>query len=210
MRDYRIRIPRWFQWLYPSRIWRIPTHEKILYLTFDDGPHPEITPFVLDQLDLYGAKAHFFCIGANVDRFPDVYQQILDKGHRVGNHTQHHLNGWKTDDEQYVTNVVEAKKRITSNWFRPPYGRVRSRQVRLLKKQFPQLRIAMWEVLSLDFDQNKSGAWCAEQVIKNARSGSIVVLHDSEKAWDRLQICLPIILKKFNKLGFRFEALPGV
>ena len=210
MHDYRIKVPRWFQWLYPARVWRIPTQEKILYLTFDDGPHPEITQFVLDQLNLYGAKAHFFCIGANVDRFPEMYQRIQTQGHGVGNHTQHHLNGWKTDDEQYVKDVIEAEKRIESNWFRPPYGRIRSRQVRFLKRHFPKLHIAMWGVLSLDFDSTKSGEWCAEQVIKNARPGSIVVMHDSAKAWDRLQVCLPIILKKFNELGYRLEALPGV
>ena len=112
MRDYRIRIPRWLQWLYPARIWRIPTQEKILYLTFDDGPHPEITPFVLEQLDLYGAKAHFFCIGANVDRFPEMYQRILEKGHRVGNHTQQHVNGWKTPDSEYLREVTEAQSEL--------------------------------------------------------------------------------------------------
>lgn len=209
MRDHRIKIPRWLQWLYPSRIWRIPTPEKIVYLTFDDGPHPTITDFVLDQLDRYQAKAHFFCIGANVDRFPEVYQRILERGHGIGNHTQHHVNGWKSSNENYLEDVIEADKRIASNWFRPPYGRMRSRQVRLLKRQFPNIRIAMWEVLSLDFDQTKSGEWCAEQVIRHAKPGSIVVFHDSEKAWGRLQVCLPIVLEKLNKQGYRFQALLG-
>ena len=181
-----------------------------MYLTFDDGPHPTITDFVLDQLDRYQAKAHFFCIGANVDRFPEVYQRILESGNGIGNHTQHHVNGWKSSDEKYLMDVIEADNRISSNWFRPPYGRMRSRQARLLKQKFPNMRIVMWEVLSLDFDATKSGEWCAEQVIKNAKPGSIVVFHDSEKAWVRLQICLPLVLSKFQELGYRFESLPRV
>ncbi|MFM7672600.1 MAG: polysaccharide deacetylase family protein [Bacteroidota bacterium] len=209
MRDYRIKISRWIQWLYPTRTWRIPKQEKTLYLTFDDGPHPTITPFVLDQLDRYGAKAHFFCIGDNVQRYLDTYRRIIEKGHGVGNHTQHHLNGWKTTDVTYLADVTMARQFIESDWFRPPYGRIRSRQVRLLKNQFPQTRIAMWDVLSGDFDKTRSGEWCANQVLRSASPGSIIVFHDSEKAWDRLQVCLPIILEKFNELGYRFEILPG-
>ena len=207
MRDYLIRTPGWLTRLYPQRTWRIPTQEKILYLTFDDGPHPQITEFVLQQLDHYQAKASFFCIGENVDRFPDTYNQILQAGHTIGNHTQRHVNGWKTSDRAYLQDVTEASQRISSDWFRPPYGRVRSTQVRLLKNRFPQLKIAMWDVLSGDFDRTKTGEWCAEQVIRKVEPGSIVVLHDSEKAWDRLQICLPILLRKFNELGYRFVGL---
>ncbi len=207
MRDYLIRTPGWLTRLYPERTWRIPTQEKILYLTFDDGPHPQITEFVLQQLDHYQAKASFFCIGENVDRFPDTYKQILQAGHTIGNHTQRHVNGWKTNDPAYLQDVIEASGRIQSDWFRPPYGRVRSAQVRLLKTQFPQLKIAMWDVISGDFDRTKTGEWCAEQVIRKVEPGSIVVLHDSEKAWDRLQICLPILLRKFNELGYRFLGL---
>lgn len=208
MRDYRIKTPRWFQWLYPSRIWRISTPEKILYLTFDDGPHPEITEFVLEQLNRYDAKASFFCIGKNVDCFPATYRRILEAGHRVGNHTQHHLNGWKQGNEAYLEDVTAASRRVESNWFRPPYGRIRSSQVRLLKRHFPRMRIAMWEVLSGDFDRRNSGEWCAQQVVRQAIPGSIIVFHDSEKAWERLERCLPLVLEHFSRQGYRFEALP--
>lgn len=208
MRDYRIKTPRWFQWLYPSRIWRISTPEKILYLTFDDGPHPAITEFVLEQLNRYGAKASFFCIGKNVDCFPDTYRHILEAGHRVGNHTQHHLNGWKQGEEAYLEDVTAASRRIESNLFRPPYGRIRSSQVRLLKRKFPRMQVVMWEVLSGDFDRRNSGEWCAQQIVQQAIPGSIIVFHDSEKAWERLERCLPIVLEHFSRQGYRFEVLP--
>ena len=205
---YWTKTPGWLRMLYPQRVWHIPTQEKVLYLTFDDGPHPEATPFVLEALKQFQAKATFFCIGKNVQAHPELYQRLLQDGHAVGNHTQTHVNGWKTSDDQYWQNVLEAKKYIGSDWFRPPYGRMRSSQSRLLRKKFPNLRIAMWEVLSGDFDESRHGDWCAKQVIKHAGPGSIVVFHDSAKAFDRLSVCLPQVLQWFNSHGFRFERLP--
>jgi len=209
MRDYLVRSPRWLQWLYPNRIWSLPNDERIVYLTFDDGPHPEITPFVLEELERYQARATFFCIGQNVDRYPLVYRSIIEAGHGVGNHTQHHLNGWKTSTEKYLSDVEEAQKRTESNWFRPPYGRMTGKQAIALQNRFPEMKIAMWDVLSGDFDRSRKGEWCARQVQQNVRSGSVVVMHDSEKAWDRLRVCLPLILEYFNNHGFRLEKLPG-
>ncbi len=209
MRDYWIHSPRWLHWLYPQRVWTIPSEEKIIYLTFDDGPHPDITAFVLDQLRKYEAKGTFFCIGQNVDRYPEMFQRLRAEGHAVGNHTQHHLNGWKTAADVYVNDVMKAADRIQSNWFRPPYGRLTSRQARAIRSRLPLLSIAMWDVLSGDFDPARTGDWCASQVLRFAKPGSVVVMHDSVKAWDRLQYCLPKVLSNFSDRGFRFEKLPG-
>lgn len=208
MRDYWIKTPGWLPWLYPNRVWRMPVQEKTIYLTFDDGPHPEITPFVLDQLRQYEAKAHFFCIGQNVDHNPETFASIQAHGHGIGNHTQHHVNGWKTSQADYLNDVQLAADRIDSNWFRPPYGRLRSQQARSILSHFPKMCIAMWDVLSGDFDRFREGEDCARLVAGYAESGSIVVMHDSEKAWDRLKICLPKTLEFFHKKGFRFEKLP--
>lgn len=156
--------------------------EKIIYLTFDDGPHPVATPFVLDTLKKYNAKATFFCIGKNVAQHPDIYKRILLEGHTTGNHTHNHLNGSKNSNEEYIANIKEAKKYIDSNLFRPPYGRITGFQVKLLNRAF---NIIMWDVLSADFDIHLSPEKCSRNVIKSAREGSIVVFHDSEKAFKR-------------------------
>jgi peptidoglycan/xylan/chitin deacetylase (PgdA/CDA1 family) len=207
MSFYLTRTPRWIQSLYPQRTWRIPSNEKILYLTFDDGPHPTVTPFVLDQLRQYDAKATFFCIGKNVDEHPDIYQRLIEEGHAVGNHTQHHVNGWQTITEDYLKDVSEAVKRTGSTLFRPPYGRLRSEQAKRLRRQYPEMKIVMWEVLSGDFDSQKNGDQCARSVIVQARPGSIIVFHDSTKAWDRLSNCLTQVLDHFYNNGYRFERI---
>lgn len=194
--------------LYPKRVWRMPTREKVLYLTFDDGPHPQATPFVLDQLKQYNAKATFFCIGKNVDAHPAIFQRILSEGHAVGNHTQHHLNGWRITDEAYLADVEEATQRVASNWFRPPYGRLRSSQAKAIQSRFPNMKIVMWDVLSGDFDPDNTGDACAAAVIRRVRPGSIVVFHDSQKAWERLSNCLPSTLNYFYNQGYRFESFP--
>lgn len=179
--------------------------EKKIYLSFDDGPHPLATPFVLDLLKQYNARATFFCIGKNVDENPDIYNRILAEGHAVGNHTQHHVNGWKTETAAYLDNVAEAGKRIRSNLFRPPYGRLRSAQAR----QLAGYRIVMWDVLSGDFDAAVSPARCADYVLKHTNNGSIVVFHDSEKAWEKMSYVLPIVIEHFSKAGYTFSAIQG-
>lgn len=198
-------------------VWQKPTKEKVLYLSFDDGPHPTATPFVLDILKQYHAKATFFCIGKNVLEQPLIYQRILQDGHRVGNHTFNHLNGWKTDDKTYLDNIFQAAKYIDSNLFRPPYGRITKFQQKILradvaetsnlKHRSSNFQIIMWTILSGDFDVKLSPQRCLQNVLLHTKPGDIVVFHDSTKAWDRMSYALPKVLEYFNSKGFRFELL---
>jgi peptidoglycan/xylan/chitin deacetylase (PgdA/CDA1 family) len=180
----------------------------VLYLSFDDGPHPEATPFVLEQLAHFNAKASFFCIGKNVQLYPNIYAALIEANHTVGNHTQNHMNGWKNNTENYIADIQEATKLIDSNLFRPPYGRISFSQIKALRSDpsLPQ-EIIMWDVLSGDFDTTISGDQCAQNVIQHAGPGSIIVFHDSAKAMDRLRIALPQVLTHFSKLGYQFETL---
>ncbi len=204
---YFDKTPNWFSLFFKKRIWKIKTNERRLYLTFDDGPHPLITSFVLDELKKHQAKATFFCIGDNVVKYPEVYKRIIDEGHAVGNHTFNHLNGWKTDDKIYLDNIDKAKKIIDSDLFRPPYGRITSFQIRQLGMNRFKLKTIMWTVLSGDFDNNISKDACKENVILNAVNGSIVVFHDSEKANERMRYALPEVLNHFSKQGFVFNKI---
>ena len=205
---YFIKTPFWLRLIYRSCIWRKPNQDRVLYLSFDDGPHPEATPFVLEQLSNFDAKVSFFCIGKNVQLYPKIYDAILAAGHVVGNHTQHHMNGWKNNTENYITDIQEATKLIDSNLFRPPYGRISFSQIKALRLDpaLPQ-QIVMWDILSGDFDTTITGDQCAQNVIQHAGPGSIVVFHDSAKAMARLRIALPKILAHFSKLGYQFKAL---
>jgi peptidoglycan/xylan/chitin deacetylase (PgdA/CDA1 family) len=205
---YLIKTPFLLRAFYPNCVWKMPTNEKGIYLSFDDGPHPIATPFVLEQLDKYQAKASFFCIGKNVAEHPVIYEQIIAKGHTVGNHTQHHVNGWHTKDDMYLQNIHEASSLISSDFFRPPYGRIKRSQIKKIQanKNLPQ-QIIMWDVLSGDFDTKISGEVCLKNVLKHTKAGSIVVFHDSVKAWDRLKIALPATLEYFSQKGYHFKAL---
>lgn len=189
-----------------SLVWKMPADEKALYLTFDDGPHETATPFILQQLKEYNAKATFFCIGKNVKAHPEIYERLLDEGHAVGNHTFNHLNGWKTKNKLYVNDINEAAGYIDSTLFRPPYGRISPFVAKMLTKKIGY-KIIMWHVLSGDFDEELSGDKCAENVLLNSRPGSIIVFHDSEKAWPRMSYALPKILNHFAKEGYRFNAI---
>ena len=205
---YFIKTPFWLRLIYRSCMWRKSNQERVLYLSFDDGPHPEATPFVLDQLSKFNAKASFFCIGKNVQLHPDIYEAIIAAGHVVGNHTQNHMNGWKNNNKNYIADIQEATKVIDSNFFRPPYGRIRFSQIKVLRMHaaLPQ-QIIMWDVLSGDFDTTITGEQCLANVIQHAGPGSIVVFHDSAKAMDRLRVALPKVLAHFSKLGYQFKAL---
>ncbi len=205
---YLIKTPFWLRLIYGSCTWRMPTREKVLYLSFDDGPHPEATPFVLDQLAIFNAKASFFCIGKNVQLYPVIYDAILYANHTVGNHTQNHMNGWENNNADYLMDIQKASAHLKSNLFRPPYGRIRFEQIKALRKRkdLPQ-NIVMWDVLSGDFDTSITGEKCAQNVIQHAGSGSIIVFHDSAKAMDRLRIALPKVLLHFTNLGYQFKAL---
>lgn len=208
MYRYFIKTPWLVRKLFSSYVWKMPSAGKTVYLTFDDGPHPQVTPFVLDELKKYNASATFFCIGKNVLLHPEVYRRILSEGHSAGNHTHNHVNGWKVSAEQYIHNVAEAARVIHSGLFRPPYGKITPGQAKKIKEVLgPAARIIMWDVLSVDFDTELSGEDCLQNVLKNYSAGSVIVFHDSEKAFPRLQYALPGVLKALSGNGFRFEKI---
>ena len=206
---YFVKTPVWLKKLYNNYVWDIKTTEKQLYLSFDDGPHPDVTPFVLDTLKKYNATATFFCIGKNVNAFPTIYQRILNEGHAVGNHTNNHLNGWKTQDEIYLDNILLADKTMQSLWFRPPYGRITRSQFKKLHAAKKDVKVIMWDVLSGDFDLRISKEKCLKNVLKHSVSGSIIVFHDSEKANERMSYALPEALKYFSEKGYVFKKIAG-
>ena len=203
---YTVRTPFFFKLLYPSCTWEMPCKSNRVYLSFDDGPHPEVTGFVLDLLNAYEARASFFCIGENVVRYPETYNRIISEGHIVGNHTQHHKNGWKTGNREYLDDVREAQQHIDSKLFRPPYGRVSFSQLRVIQ-QAMQLKPIMWSLVSGDFDTAISPEACARNVLDNMRPGDIIVFHDSEKASERLKHALPLVLEKIKTRGWIAEKL---
>jgi peptidoglycan-N-acetylglucosamine deacetylase len=205
---YFTKTPFWLKKLYPSCLWNYPNKDgkKKIYLSFDDGPHPTATPFVLDQLKKYNARASFFCIGKNVVEETGIYKRILMEGHRVGNHTFNHLNGWKTDNKIYLENIEKARGLIDSDIFRPPYGRATAFQIRNLKEKL-KYKIIMWDVLAGDFDPNVTGKIAAERVIRKSGPGSIVVFHDSTKAFQVMSEALPIVLAYFSGEGYSFETI---
>jgi peptidoglycan-N-acetylglucosamine deacetylase len=201
-----VKTPYWLKKIYRKYVWHIPVKEKILFLTFDDGPNANVTPFVLIELKKYNAKATFFCIGKNVVAAPHVYQQVLREGHSIGNHTHNHLKGWATEVNEYVDNALEASKHIDTKLFRPPYGRIKKEQAKILIKGMGY-KIIMWDVISGDFDKNLDPEKCLQNVIKNAAPGSIIVFHDSDKAFNNMAYALPRTLKHFSEQGYRFEAI---
>jgi peptidoglycan-N-acetylglucosamine deacetylase len=214
---YAAKTPRWLMWHYSNLLWRVKTKEKIVYLTFDDGPIPMVTEYVLDVLKVNNVKAHFFCIGKNVVANPEIYKRVLDEGHLVGNHTMHHVNGWKTNMQDYIKNVVEASAVIKSNLFRPPYGRITKAQVDAITNyksafgiwnlEFRISTIVMWDVLSGDFDTNITAEKCYQNVVKNIQPGSIIVFHDSEKAFPRMQEALPRVLTWLQQNEYQVRLL---
>lgn len=204
---YVAKTPDWIKKFFSASIWEITKPKKTIYLTFDDGPHPVITPFVLDELKKYNALATFFCIGKNVVDYPEIYNRILNENHASGNHTHNHLNGWKTSVRHYLQNIAEASKHIDSNLFRPPYGRITAKQHRKLRSLGKPYKIVMWSVLSGDFDASITPQQCYNNVVKNTEGGSVIVFHDSDKAFERLQYSLPLVLKYFSEEGYRFDKI---
>lgn len=195
----------WMKWIYPSLIWKINTTSKEIYLTFDDGPHPEITPWVLDQLKAYDAQATFFCVGQNVERYPDVFERIKEEGHLTGNHTYDHSNGWKTKNHHYLASIKRCDNLFGAFHFRPPYGKIKRSQIKHISKRH---QIVMWTVLSGDFDRSLTGKQVSFNTIQHTKEGSIVVFHDSEKAFERLKVALPEVLNHFTNIGYTFLTLP--
>lgn len=203
--------PFWLPLVFPKFIWYKSTKEKVIYLTFDDGPVPEATPQVLDCLREFGALATFFCVGENIEKNPEVFHRVLNEGHRVGNHTYHHLNGWKASSEEFLDDVARCQNllnpyRQSSNkpLMRPPYGRLKKKQWQALLEQY---EIVMWDVLSGDFSNKVDAGVCLKKSIRHTRSGSIVLFHDSVKTIDKLILVLPGFLRHFTQLGYWFLPL---
>lgn len=202
---YLLTVPNLLRNFFGDVIWEIPATDKVIYLTFDDGPFIKETQFVLDELDKHNAKATFFCIGKNVTAHPELYSQILQQGHITGNHTYNHLNGWKTDNDSYYNDIEKARKHIGGDLFRPPYGKITRRQVIALKKR--GLTTIMWTAISADFDNSLTPQKCFENVMKHAKPGAIIVFHDSAKASKNLRYALPKVLDELSRQGYSFQAL---
>lgn len=190
------RLPALF---FPSLIWRVKTRSKLIYLTFDDGPVPEVTPQVLDILDAFGWKATFFCVGENVVKYPDLYQEILARGHRTGNHSYNHIRGFRYATEEYVQNVKKASEMIQSKLFRPPHGRIKLAQLKALRKEYD---IVMWDVITYDYDRGRSPERILKTIRRNLRKGSVVVFHDSLKAKENVLEVLPKALAFWQSKGY--------
>ncbi len=204
---YLVKTPWLLKKLYPALTWHKSRNSRSIFLTFDDGPIPIVTPFVLKILKQHHAKATFFCIGDNVNRHPDIYGQVVADGHRIGNHTYNHLKGWKTADDVYCNNFMECEHLVHSPLFRPPYGRIKRSQVRGLKTIKPNLQIIMWDVLSGDFDSKLTPEDCLQNVLRHTENGSVVVFHDSLKAFPRLEYVLPRAMEYWSMQGYKFEVL---
>lgn len=201
---YLVKTPYIASWYSPSLVWRIKSGEPVIYITFDDGPDPGVTPEVLDLLDQYNAKATFFCVGEKVKNNGDLYNTILNRGHITGNHTYNHTNGKKTSTSEYIKNVEKAAEYIHSSLFRPPYGRITSSQVKALKDKY---KIIMWTVLPGDFEKGISEEKVLKRAVKYTRNGSIIVFHDNIKFRETMLPALKGFLEYFHKKGFRFKAL---
>ena len=217
---YLVKSPLLLKWFYSALTWNKSRSEKIVYLTFDDGPIPNVTDFVLNTLKTFNIKATFFCIGDNIIKHPEVFERLKNEGHAIGNHTFNHLNGWKTDDETYLSNVLKCQELTQTSLFRPPFGRIKKSQVRKLNSIFSsqhsvlssqtanyKLQTVMWDVLSGDFDTTLSPQKCYHNVIKHTENGSIIVFHDSLKAFERLQYALPKAIEYLINEGYQFGKL---
>lgn len=211
MRFYWIKTNKFIKKIFSNYVWDIPNTDNIIYLTFDDGPTPEVTEWVLEELKKHKAKATFFCIGKNIDNHPKLFLKVVNDGHAIGNHTFNHLQGWKTNTDDYLANICLCESSInnfqTSKYklFRPPYGKIKISQSKKLRKLGYQ--IIMWDVLSADFDQTISKQKCLENVLENVVSGSVVVFHDSIKAYQNLEFVLPRVLKTLKERGFKFDII---
>ena len=212
---YFVKTPKIIQAVFKEYLWRIDTDKKEIYLTFDDGPTPKVTHFVLKTLKKYHAKATFFCIGKNIENHPQIFEQIINDGHSIGNHTQNHLNGWKTETTKYIENIEKGQDSINKKiqktsqqnklLFRPAYGKIKNLQAKILIKK--GYKIIMWTILSGDFDIKIDKDKCHDNVINSSKKGAIIVFHDSEKAFKTLSYVLPKVLAYFSKKGFTFKKL---
>lgn len=207
MKKYLIKTPSLIKLFFNNWVWSFSSKEKVLYLTFDDGPTPNITNWTLAKLKEYNAKATFFCIGKNVVKYPEIYKNITNQKHTIGNHTNNHLNGYKTTTEAYLENIHLSAKNLGEKitLFRPPYGKLKLSQAKKIRKE--GYKIIMWDILSADFDTTISSEECLANVIKNVKNGSIIVFHDSVKAQKKLEFVLPEILAYYTEKGYCFNAI---
>jgi len=196
--------PKVIQKIYPSLYWNIPTKENEIFITFDDGPTPGVTDKVLSLLKKYDAKASFFCLGKNVQKEPALFQRILKEGHSVGNHTYNHLNSWKNANEDFMDNVNACAEVFESRLFRPPYGKIRSTQIRKLSKSY---KIIMWSALSMDYNKDCSPKQCLNLATKNLKAGDIIVFHDSLKAEKNMFYALEGTLEYAKEKGFKCSSI---
>ncbi len=196
--------PRFFTKLFPSFIWSFPDEKDGVFLTFDDGPTKDLTLWVLDQLKQYNAKATFFVLGKNVEMNPDIFERIVAEGHKIGNHTYSHLKGWATETSQYVQDVDFANGFVHSNLFRPPYGRIKPSQIKILRNHY---KIIMWDVLSMDYSKRVSPRRVVNNVINHIHPGAIIVFHDSKKAERNLRYALPRVLEAISQKGLTFKSI---
>jgi len=201
---YPVKTPKFVKGLFPSITWKGERIEKTVYLTFDDGPVPEATPWVLDLLAKHNAKASFFCVGDNVELHPDIYERIKNEGHVIGNHSNSHISGWEVSHDEYLSNIAKATTAIKSNLFRPPYGKMTYRQMKSIQENF---KIIMWDILSGDFDQKISPEKCFANVMNNLEAGSIIVFHDSKKSIDKLKAFLPRLMDQLVEEGYSFKLI---
>ncbi|MFT7034217.1 MAG: peptidoglycan/xylan/chitin deacetylase (PgdA/CDA1 family) [Cyclobacteriaceae bacterium] len=211
MSYYFHKTPKWIQIVYPELTWRTNSNSKEIYLTFDDGPIPEVTPFVLDQLSRYEAKASFFCVGENIEKNPKEFNQVIEQGHTVGNHTFNHVIGWGTDDEHYSENIEKCQFEIEKHTgkrnkklFRPPHGRIKRSQIKRMKQEY---EIIMWTYLTGDFDSKLNSEICLSKAKERIGKGDLVIFHDSLKAYKNLEYTLPRFLKHFSERGFQFKSV---
>jgi len=197
--------PFWIRAIYPKGLtWRVPTSKREVFLTFDDGPIPEVTPLVISILKKYNIKATFFCVGENVQKHPEVFDLLLKNGHAVGNHTFHHVKAWKTDSNSYLSEIEQCKQLVKSHLFRPPHGQINRKIAQNLMKDY---RIIMWSALTGDYNQKLSGDHCLANAVNNTRPGSIIVFHDSLKALERMEFALPKYIEYCREKGYSFGIL---
>lgn len=200
-----VRPPLFLRWIYPNAIWNIPSESKVVYLTFDDGPTPNVTNEVLKQLDDFQAKATFFCIGKNIDNHPDLFDLIKKSGHHVGSHTYSHLNGWKTNQNDYLRDYEKGKLSVKTNLFRPPYGRILLKPLQVIQQQD---RVIMWDILTKDYNSQIRPEQILKTIKKHLHPGAIIVFHDSIKAAKNLRTVLPPLLQYLKEEGYAMHTIP--
>jgi peptidoglycan/xylan/chitin deacetylase (PgdA/CDA1 family) len=200
-----VRPPNFLRCIYPNAIWNLPSDSKVVYLTFDDGPTPEVTEEVLQILENYQAKATFFCIGKNIEQHPELFKLVQTKAHHIGSHTYSHLNGWKSKPTDYLNDYHKGRELAQSNLFRPPYGRLLLKPLQIIQKQD---KVIMWDILSKDYNESLTPETVLNNILRNIKPGAIIVFHDSEKAKKNVLAVLPQLLQNLKQQGYAMEAIP--